>query len=424
MINVLKRIGGSTLVLTVIIALALSIICMSLVLLAYFNRNLQSQTLIYEKLSNNTESAISIVLADTTVRTNQSDTLDLYNDGKDSVLVTREIWGLFGIATVNAFQNKFTYQRSFMFGAALPDYMNACLYIADHKRSVSVVGNTKLIGDAYLSGLGIKPSYIAQRGYNRDRLIEGEIKKSDEHLPPLNSTYIQYILTQLKLVDDSSYGEGGITVLPSESLKQSFSDSTVLMSFSGEIILRDQNIKGKVMIFSDSIIEVGETAILENVILVAPVIKFGKAFAGNVQAFARDSIVVQDECSFRYPSALVLAKTKSNTLQPVIKIGNRCHFDGILLTTTDDVDDIYKTYIEVGKESLICGILYSMGFVQMKGNLKGILLTDFLIYKADNITFDNHLVDVTIDRHAMSRYFLGSSIFDKALNQNIVQWLE
>ncbi|HRO44816.1 hypothetical protein [Agriterribacter sp.] len=420
----MKRIEGSTLVLTVIIALVLSIICMSLVLLAYFNRNLQSETLIYEKLSTNAQSAINIVLADTTVKANQSDTLDLYDGGKDSVLITREIWGLFRVATVNAFQSQFTYERSFMYGSALPDYMNACLYIADHKRSISVVGNTKLIGDAYLSGLGIKPSYIAQRGYDRDHLIEGKIKKSDDRLPSLNAIYIQHILKQLNWVEEPSYGEDGITALPSDPLKQSFSDSTVLMIFSGEIILQDQSIKGKVMIFSDSIIEVGETAILENVILVAPVIKFRKTFNGSVQAFARDSIVVEDECSFRYPSALVLAKTKSNTLQPLIKIRNHCYFDGILLTTTDDAEDIYKTYIEVGKGSSVHGILYSMGYVQMKGNLKGVLLTDFLIYKADNVTFDNHLVDVTIDRHAMSGYFLGSSIFDKALDQNIVQWLE
>jgi hypothetical protein len=55
-----------------------------------------------------------------------------------------------------------------------------------------------------------------------------------------------------------------------DSVTRSFADAPLLIFKSGKTVLENCNLKGQVIIFSDSILEINATAKLKDVILVAP----------------------------------------------------------------------------------------------------------------------------------------------------------
>jgi hypothetical protein len=417
-----NSVPGNALILTIIIALILAVICTSLILLAYFNRQQQVVAAIDQRLTRNLESATQLVLSDTLVQTAaQQDSFDLFGEQRDSISITKAPWGILQMAVITAFHNQFTRQKSFIYGSVLPAYMNGCLYMADHKRPLSLVGNTNLVGDAWLSPAGVKASYINQRGFDNDKLVDGTIKTSGTQLPPVNKELIDWLY-------ELSAPQAGDSLQqlpsPGDSLVQRFADSTLVLYSSKPVNLDAVTLKGHIIIKSDSLIEAGAATLCEDVILVAPVIKFTRGFRGAVQAIATDSIITDRDCVFDYPSALVLLKRKNITWQNVMRIGEGSQVNGIIITRCDSAD-IYRSYAEIQKGVKVTGIAYIMGFLALSGaTVSGTLLTDYFIYKTPSMLFENHLVDVVVNRPGLSRYFIGSAVFEQATRKEIIKWVQ
>lgn len=418
-----NSVPGNALVLTIVIALILAILCTSLILLAYYNRQHQLTNEIVQRLDRNLGSSTQLLLSNPVMSVaSQQDTLDLFSEERDSVLIHTAPWGIFQIATVTAWNGRFEKQRSFIFGAALPDYMNGCLYLADHKRPLSLVGHTILTGDVYTSKAGVKAAYINQRGFDNDKLVDGKIQNSQEALPETNKGVIEYLY---QLTKPDSVGDHMQNALqPGDSMIQRFNDSTAFLYSKTVLNLDAFKLKGHIIIKSDSIIEVGAATVCEDVILVAPVIRFAKGFTGSVQAIATDSLLAEPGCMFEYPSALILLKRPNITWQNVMRIGNGCQVNGIIMTKCDNADR-FKTFAEIQPDCRINGIAYIMGFLAFsKATVSGTLLTDFFIYKTPSMLYENHLVDASVNRRSLSRYFIGSAIFKNASRKEIMKWVQ
>src|SRR5689334_22602042 len=138
----IKSYKGSSLVITIVISLVLAIICSTMILLAYFNRIHQQREDDLNRVERNLTSAINLVLADSSVYIQpHTETFDLFDEQKDSVTIQRELWGLFGVASVNTFHNRRSKQAHFFYGRYMSDTLNACLYVAEHNRPIALAGN-------------------------------------------------------------------------------------------------------------------------------------------------------------------------------------------------------------------------------------------------------------------------------------------
>ncbi|HTC00445.1 MAG TPA: hypothetical protein VK705_07165 [Ferruginibacter sp.] len=411
---------SNSLLITIVISLIIGIICSLLLLLEYNNFQIRSNVNIENKLERNLQSAINLAIADTSITTNEQNTIvDLFNTGNDTALITKGNWGLYSFASLKVSANGKNNAKRFFFGQEMKDnYTDECLYLAEHKEYLSLVGNTILEGNAYLPTAGLRPSIINQRGYSFAQLIKGNIKISADSLPPINPQLIQHLSTLSKQLEAT---ERTLSVIP-DSLQQSFSDSTIRIYQSGPIILSSCNLKGHILIVSDSSIEIGSNAFLNNVLLSAPIIKFDDAFSGTVQAVATDSIVVKDNCHFFYPSSLTILKIPS-LIQPSINIGENCMFEGTLLTYCTN-NDISKTLIKIGKNTIIKGIVYSSGYLNLSGIIYGTVLTNYFIYNSTSSVYTNYLVDAEISRDSLSKYFIMPHIFNISAPNKIAQWVQ
>ncbi len=418
------RLPAGSLVLTIIIALILSILSSALILIGYYNRLSYKTDEIKERVDRNFESTVNLVLSDTAIYQNDfTDSLDLFGEGSDSVKITKSLWGIFEIARIKSFYGKFFREECFFYGTSMDGSLNACLYMADHQRPLSLVGETKLIGDAYLPKAGLKTSYIAQRGFSSTKLIDGSIKPSDQFLPVLNEEIKNNITQLLEKRNIRTFNNGKANLFNKGSILNNFKDSTLIYTQDGNLVLTDLILDGRVIIIASGLITVEPSAALSNVILVASGIVFKTGFHGKVQAIGTDSIIVQNNCIFNYPSALLLIKSESEILQNRMIIGEGNNINGLLVSICRN-DDLYKSYVEIGNNTTFNGMIYSMGYLNLKTDITGIVLTDFFIYKTPSAIYENHLVDIEINRKNLSDYFLTSSIIRSDEKKGILQWVK
>jgi hypothetical protein len=420
-----NSVRASALLLTVVMALILAILCSAVILLAFYNRQYEISATVEQRLNRNIISTTNLVLSDSTfISSIQTDTLDLFGNNTDSVAISKEPWGIFQVACLTAFAGRFSKQQSFLYGGSLPVYMEGCVYLADHKRPLYLVGQTRLTGDAYLSKSALKPSFIDQRGYAYDHLLTGTVKISKEELPPLNEACINYLddipakLAGHCLVDSS------FRFSPADSLTRSFYDTALVIASHDPVFLENNYLQGHLIIQSDSMVTVNAAAHLEQVIIIAPVVKFQEGFTGSLQVIATDSIIVEPHCTFNYPSSLVLLKHKSFPTQNLIKIGSGSSFHGIIITNCEK-EDIVRSFVQLQKDARISGLLYIKGYLSLEGNIiAGTVLTDYFIYRKGASVYENHMVDVEIDRKKLSPHFTGSAIFEGSSDKKIIQWLK
>jgi len=415
--TILRKIEGSSLAISIIISTIIFILCFTLILINYSNRQIETISFIDYRQQKNIESATNLILSDTQVfRSQQEEKMFLFNE--DSIHIRKSLWGIFQSGCVSVVNGRYSKHRAFLYGLALPEYMRGCIYLADHQRSLSLVGSTKLNGDLYTSLAGVKAGYINQRGFEYTTLVNGAIRKSDAFLPSINNAAIEYLND---LTDTSKLKPDG-KGLP-DILNVKFIDPAFHFGKSGPIRIVENKLQGHIIIQSDSLIEVESTSELKSIILVAPTIIFRPGFRGNIQAFATNHLVVGDNCQFSYPSSLVLLKKTKSENQNSILIGENCRISGFVLSLCQK-DDQIKSYVEIANKTEIQGVVYVNGYLNLNADINGTVLTDYFIHKTKTATYENHLVDVEVNRNNLSEHFLGSYLFNLKELRQIVQWLE
>ncbi|HXB10134.1 MAG TPA: hypothetical protein VNW04_23585 [Puia sp.] len=426
------RLKAHALFITVVLSLVIGIFCSMLLLLGYHRMRIDAVVGRDARLRRDLRSAIDMVLADSAIiLASQEDTLDLYGEGRDTVIVGKSNWGLFSIARVSAVRGGKSSARLFFFGQAADTPLDGCLWLAEHQTPLSLVGYARLKGDAHIPKGGLRPAYIDQRGFAFPQLIIGNTNNSGDSLPPIDPRLLALLSPLAAYPPSAKVSSSPIDASPSpverslvpDSLERSFADTAITVHRKDPILLSSCNLNGHIIIASDSMIRVSPGAVLENVILSAPVIRLDSGWSGSLQAIASDSIIIQNNCHLKYPSALVLLKIRGLTTQPRIILGDGCILDGVILTHTSLQKDMEQTYVEIGKNSLLNGWVYAAGFVFLKGEVHGAVMADHFLFKSLPTVYVNYLVDAGIDRSALSPWFTGPHIFNNDRQSRIVQWV-
>jgi hypothetical protein len=268
----------------------------------------------------------------------------------------------------------------------------------------------------------VRIAYIDQRGYLGQKLVNGSITISNKTPPSLPGFTIPFFDSILNVPRQNNLVRNIFSQLR-DTLVESFGDSLVVIHSQAKLEIRNQVLKGRVIIQSDSAVEIDKEADIDNIIVIAPGVMIKGGFVGKLQVFASSSIVVEDGCNLQYPSALVLVKNnRSSSSQPQINISRHCTISGGVYSFANPAD-FYKTRVTIADSCLIEGIVYVSGYLMPAGRIDGTVLTDFFLYSTGASVYENHLVDVVIDRKRLSDYYMGPFIFASGKSNKIMQWL-
>ena len=416
---------ASALYIVIIIALVIAVICSSLIVSAYFYRAQYQKKFRYDRLENNLSSGVNILLAGSDTSYAAEKTFSLFNGDADSVSLHRISWGIYDVGAVRAFIQKDTLYKTFSYANPVDSAKWAAVYLVDEDRPFSLSGMTTIRGNAYIPKAGVQQAYVDNKAYQGDkRLVIGHKYVSQKQLPALDNTRLRQLeqFRDQKVTNDS-------TLLKADSVTWSFLKPTRFVNFKKKAeVLQNIKLGGNIVVMSDTTLTIESTAVLKDILVFAPTIVVKEGFHGSAQLFAADSIRIENNCTFGYPSCAGIVRSGTQVVksQARITIGANTTFGGILFTY-EKTDNAVKPLISVGKSAAVSGQVYSQGILELKDSTRvsGSVFTSRFLYRNTFTLYENYLINTTIDSKALSPYYLTSSLLPVAQKKKkILQWLE
>lgn len=428
---------AGALYIVVIVSLLIAMISTSLLTIAFYFRLEEQKKVRFDMLMNNLESGTAILLSQGFTSYDQDSSIDLFEEQKDSLLLRKEVWGAYELNMVKAFELRDTIKRAFFSANSFSD--PSAIYLADEDRPLSVSGSTQIIGNGELPKAGLKQAYVEGRPYQGKELIRGSIKSSERTLPPLNDALLNNILKELKQVngDSTEFNEivNGKLFNVRDSIENSFFNAALIYDLDNtQTALNNKTLKGKIILRTDTILRIAANTQLDQVQIYAQAIFVADGFKGTCQLFARDSIIIGKNCVFDYPSfAGVFKPAESETpgiggqvkVQAKVSLGEGSHFSGVMLSYEKEISQL-QTIISLARGCKIFGEVYATGYVKLEKTvvINGKTYAKRFIMQTPTTLYENYLIDITLNRKQLSKYYLSSPIFKSGQqNQNVLRWL-
>lgn len=398
------------------ISFFIAVVSACLIMLAAHYRNSYLKELRFNRLINNQDSGIEILLADVVSKPGTK-IIDLFGESTDSVQLETKQWGIFDLGVVRAFIMQDTLKRAFLIGSAC-DSDQAVLYLSDEDRPLSLSGATRITGEAVLPKSGVKQSYVEGKPYTGEKLIYGPTRDSGRTLEELDNDQLEAIRS--KLVDLPA----ALASWKGGDLIHSYFDSTRVYRLPKDGTIKG-HLSGNIILYSDTTVVISSSCRLNGVQIYAPFIRVEDGFKGECQLFARDSITVGAQANFAYPSAIGIIRTTLSPAQPKISLGEHVQFKGVIFSY-EDKRSAMQSQISFAKAVEVEGLIYCKGIVKMEKGLKvkGKISSNRFLMQTATTLYENFLVDVDFNRKARSKYYLNAGLFGKETgSQKVLQWL-
>ncbi|MFD2162269.1 hypothetical protein ACFSJU_07680 [Paradesertivirga mongoliensis] len=409
---------ASALYIVIVIAVVIAIFSASLISTAYFYRLELQKNMRYDRLLTNLNSGTAILLSKD-YNQYESDMLTaMPGDNSDSIILRKEKWGLYDLASVKSFTLSDTVKKAFFIAENYNDL--SAMYVSDEDRPISVSGSTRITGDAIVPKAGIKQAYVEGKPYSGGKeLVNGVIRSSSRSLPPLSAERLSFIERWL---NDT---RGNASNLTDSVFNSFFHEAQVIRISKSAASVSNTSIGGKIILLCDTTLRISRSAALHNVLVFAPAIVIEEGFNGTCQLFARDSIVAGKNTVFNYPSCMGIIKSSSSKIQSKIALGSGSVFSGILFAFEKSRSDL-QTQISMGKNCRVKGEVYASGFIKMERPVTvfGKVSCNRFIIQTPTTLYENYLIDITLNRKNLSKYYLSSSLFSQSIpERRILKWL-
>ena len=341
-----------------------------------------------------------------------------------STTAQKKQWGIFEVLSIITKKGKEEVTKTAFIGGNQKE--KPALYLQDMNQPLVVVGTTKIEGTTFLPEQGVKQGSIAGYSYINNKLIFGNILKSNAQLIK------SHTLERLQQFKDSILAQSYVNVLElQENLKiiNAFSKPTLTLSVTYPLDLRSINITGNVIIQSATKITIHKSAKLNDVILIAPEIEIKDKVKGSFQVFAKERLVVGKDVELNYPTALVLLEKKESVTAHnqtreefnQIDVGEKSSIKGVVSFLSENIEGNYKPQIVIAENAEILGEVYCNQNIELKGTVKGSVYTKAFIANQNGSTYMNHIYNGQILSSELPEQYVGLSFKDS--KQNVAKWL-
>lgn len=354
--------------------------------------------------------------------------IDFIKKENQSIKTNLSQWGIFqkGIVVTQFRKKKFT--KTAIIGSLINADLSPTLFLKETHNALTVVGTTSIRGIAYLPTQGVNSGYIAGNSYYGSQLIYGSIKKSTAELPKPEKTVLETLANYFKTYK-IEIQQDYIDLNASSRIINSFKSRTKGYYSQNPIVLENKIISGNIIIKSETSIKIKKTALLTDVIIIAPIIEIEDETVGNFQALASKKITMGKKCNLSYPSALVLSQDNKNTANEIstIPFDNQIFIDAgsivrgtVCYLQTKEIAD-FQTQIVLEKEAKIKGQVYCNGNFEIKGTVSGSVYTKQFVANQSGSIFMNHVYNATIENENVPKFYGGIILEQEP--KTVLKWL-
>ena len=401
------KLGGGALYYAIIVILLLSLFSSGFILL---NRLWFVENALFLKnteLNDNLDSVDQWLRAGPgLVPTGQAKELDLFGDSS-LVKVEAQSWGLLRLIKSSARWRSLTIKRNTLYSGI--NNKGCALYLSDNNKFLSLVGKCQIKGDCCLPALGIRAGEMDGGTFIGTKMIDGTIAKSSNSLPKLSPELLQLWYGYWDAAFRSTDSIVDINSLNrNPDCAVSFNSNTLVIEGESDGYLQNVNLSGNIIVASTGKITISSSARLQDILVFAKTIQVANDVHGSFQLFARDQLIIGDNCRLRYPSFAVCL---ANQTSPKMTIGKNSVISGGVLIDSM-IDNPMPGRLEMTEGNKITGIVYVNGEVGFAGQIDGGLYCNRFFISTPRGYYENFLKDAVINSESVPARFGSFSIDD------------
>nr|WP_315202913.1 hypothetical protein [uncultured Flavobacterium sp.] len=412
---------------TVFIAVLIALLLSGLILYAYTFVFMKEQSKGAIENIQLSDTGIAHLLQQEAISTDTL-TIDFEKKENQTIKIHLSQWGIFEKAHTKSLFRKKIFVKTALVGSLLDSQESPTLFLQETHNPLSVVGKTTIRGIVYLPTQGVKTGYIDGNSYYGSQPIYGTVKKSTAVLPSVKKSVMEavsFYLKDYKILSQEDY----INLENHRRIAVSFKEKTKGAYSKESIVLENREITGNIVIKSDTLIRIKKTALLKDIILIAPIIEIEDGTMGNFQAIASKKIIVGKECQLNYPSALVLYQDNKNSpnIQSTTRFDNQIFIDtktiikgSICYFQTKEPSD-FQTQIVLEKEARIKGQVYCTGNFELRGTVSGTVSTRQFIANQSGSIFVNHIYNGVIENENIPNIYGGMIMENEP--KTVLKWM-
>jgi len=416
-----RRLKSGSLQFVVFVSVLIALILAALILYMHSYNLLREQSRAGVANIQLADAGMSYILNQNYLTLNDTVPLDIGNQQNQSVHINLSDWGMYEKAFVRTQHRTKKFVKIAIVGSLINKIDSPSLYLEENFSPLTIVGDTKIEGMAYLPQQGIHPGFLNGRGHNGNMPLQLDIKRSGRDLPKAKKYTLDNFLLQLdgrKLLESVSTEKNNRVV-------NSFKKKTKYIFSQKNIILKDITLSGNIIVKSDTSIFIENTANLQDVILIAPIIEVADNTKGSFQAFSSNRINVGKNCVLSYPSSLTVKKKRKDHIntddESLIFIDSSSQIAGSICYLQDHGLLGFKPQMILQSDAKIKGQVYCDGNFELKGVVSGSVYTRQFIANQNGTAYINYICDGIIENGNIPDQY-GGIIWEKG-SRIIMKWL-
>lgn len=415
-------IKGGALYYAIFISFVGSLLCGLLILSVSLSRQIVQNDIGRDDLQMNVRSGLTLALQEPAlIPYNDSLEYILFKDQTSKVTFYKRHWGMYDIISVTSSWKKYKSALMALVGQDLKISNAPALYLAENSRYLSLSGDTRIKGTAYLPALGVKQAHIEGKNYSGQKIIYGEIKQSRRALPDINPEIVSYVH---EMLSNKGLASSGMVHIASSSTNINIENShgnfpLILYNNQKDLVLDNITLAGNVIIVSGGLVEIYPGARMEGILIFCRKAGIADNYKGNFQLFASDSIIAGDNVSLDYPSVLACFNTDANP--SYLYVGKNSVIDGGLIIH-DSGKSSTGSQLILENGSQISGQVYCTGSIEHRGKVYGQMYCKGFHLKTSRAYYENHLLDAVISLDDLPGEFTGTAMIEDK-HYRPVQWL-
>ena len=388
----------------IFLCLIISIVCGSLVLISHYQNVLNDKLEMSNHLISRNDSAFNHYMNNLeTLAFNEETSLDVFDDGIYS-FAEKKNWGFYDILIIKTIFKNDTISKIALVGEKKNDNDNLVLYATDYDKPLKLSGKTTIYGNQKVPNGKTEQAYINNQIGN-DVVIRGKQRKSEDRLPKIDKTINMNI---------GNYEVVSIGSIEEDVFINGFEKETKVVDLNGVANLGDVTYKGNLILTSKRPIEIEATAILNDVLLIAPKVTIDSGFMGNIQIMAKEEVVVNEKAMLMYPSSIYV-KNDIDSVSVNIKKGSK--LAGGIVIDGNTYQGALRRKLTIGKEATVIGDVYCYGNTQVEGEIIGSIHSDRFFLKTKSSSYENVILNAIINRDSLPKDFVGLPLFENKGNK-------
>ena len=383
---------------SIVISIVVALFLLAVVLVFQYNQFFFYKGANQSVLIHNYNSTLQVIQANAKQFDFGTHRIDLFGNQTDSVQIERKQWGLLDLWGIEVWKHQQRMSKRFV-AAQQQRKDSLAIYLSGSNGGLSLCGKTVIKGDAVLPNQGVKRAYIEGKNFNGSRLIQGRVAKNERQKVFVSAPLKKRMGKWMRL------GGATLETIPVGSLTRLFNsqgsiDSIPIYRSNSQVHLSGTStLKWSIVVSSTEIVVGGSSA--EYCIFIAPKITVRSGFVGNIQCFASESIHLQKDVELSYPSNVVLLSSGKND-EIVLDEGSK--IDGAVLIATVAPKTVQNwPKLKVHPTSEIWGSAVIEGKTELQGTIVGTIETKLFTLKTPSSSYENHLLDATIDRLSLPK---------------------